>query len=352
MEETDVKLNSNFKMTFFEQDDISQGNIELSGDPEGKKLTGRWTREEHQRFVDGLKKFGKNWKKVEEYVGTRTGAQIRSHAQKFFNRVLKENFSGNDGKNDLNGFDGASLGDLGSFQERGSDSEEGIAGMEQLRGVLNPEKNESKPGKSAAIMVFKNTLSEKEGFNIGTPSLKTEKSTPGKAKEVYAEPQIPGGSKTIVLGAQNDKMPNSSWPLKKTSSALKVEGPKKKLVSNGKRPEKKKPVENEKALISATISSLASNCLVLSEPSARREGPYCNGERMLTPQHQEPFMMDQVTKNGVGSAEGNYLWVSNQMTEEEIIAVTQQIQAVINRNNAGESNQGEVQGIFCFKDLS
>ena len=34
--------------------------------------------------------FGKDWKKVEEYISTRTGAQIRSHAQKFFNRVQKE----------------------------------------------------------------------------------------------------------------------------------------------------------------------------------------------------------------------------------------------------------------------
>jgi len=56
----------------------------------GKKASGRWTKEEHERFIEGLKQFGKNWKKVEEFVGTRNGAQIRSHAQKFFNRVEKE----------------------------------------------------------------------------------------------------------------------------------------------------------------------------------------------------------------------------------------------------------------------
>ncbi len=37
-----------------------------------------------------LEKFGKNWKQVEEYIGTRTGAQIRSHAQKYFNKINKE----------------------------------------------------------------------------------------------------------------------------------------------------------------------------------------------------------------------------------------------------------------------
>lgn len=35
---------------------------------------GRWTKEEHLRFVKGLGNYGKNWKKIEEFVGTRSGA--------------------------------------------------------------------------------------------------------------------------------------------------------------------------------------------------------------------------------------------------------------------------------------
>lgn len=65
-----------------------------------KKTFGRWTKEEHQRFIEGLKLFGKNWKKVEEYVSTRNGAQIRSHAQKFFNRLDKELTKKDGGNND------------------------------------------------------------------------------------------------------------------------------------------------------------------------------------------------------------------------------------------------------------
>ncbi len=38
------------------------------------KMSGRWTKEEHKSFLEALKLFGKNWKKVEEHVGTRTGA--------------------------------------------------------------------------------------------------------------------------------------------------------------------------------------------------------------------------------------------------------------------------------------
>ena len=37
----------------------------------------------------GLQMFGKNWKKIEGLIGTRTGSQIRSHAQKFFLKVEK-----------------------------------------------------------------------------------------------------------------------------------------------------------------------------------------------------------------------------------------------------------------------
>ncbi len=54
-----------------------------------KCSAGRWTDEEHKRFVEALEKFGKNWKKIQEYVGTRSTTQARSHAQKFFSKLEK-----------------------------------------------------------------------------------------------------------------------------------------------------------------------------------------------------------------------------------------------------------------------
>lgn len=33
--------------------------------------------------------YGKDWKKVENYVKTRSGSQVRSHAQKFFSKMQK-----------------------------------------------------------------------------------------------------------------------------------------------------------------------------------------------------------------------------------------------------------------------
>jgi SHAQKYF class myb-like DNA-binding protein len=41
---------------------------------------GRWTLTEHLRFLEALKLHGKNWKQIEEHIGTRTSTQARSHA--------------------------------------------------------------------------------------------------------------------------------------------------------------------------------------------------------------------------------------------------------------------------------
>ncbi len=45
--------------------------------------TGMWTPDEHQRFIEAIKMFGKDWVAIEQHVQTRSAKQVKSHSQKF-----------------------------------------------------------------------------------------------------------------------------------------------------------------------------------------------------------------------------------------------------------------------------
>ncbi|KAK8972141.1 hypothetical protein V6N11_000606 [Hibiscus sabdariffa] len=57
----------------------------------------KWTEEEHQKFLEALRLYGRGWRQIEEHVGTKSTVQIRSHAQKFFSKVVRESNGGIDG---------------------------------------------------------------------------------------------------------------------------------------------------------------------------------------------------------------------------------------------------------------
>ena len=81
------QISNAIKMRFTEKQGRKLYTRETDADRKGKKV-GRWSRTEHLRFVQALQKFGRDdsWR-VQEYVGTRTGKQIQSHAQKYFSKV-------------------------------------------------------------------------------------------------------------------------------------------------------------------------------------------------------------------------------------------------------------------------
>ena len=67
---------------------------------EFKFNTGRWSNEEHKRFLEGILTYGNEWKKIQNIIKTRSSTQARSHAQKFFLRIKKDlKLSNNKNKN-------------------------------------------------------------------------------------------------------------------------------------------------------------------------------------------------------------------------------------------------------------
>ncbi len=73
------------KGEYFEREDeqgfCRQKEEEISEEPaeEGGFKSGKWSADEHQRFLEGLKLFGKDWTKIEKYVGTRSVRNLMNH---------------------------------------------------------------------------------------------------------------------------------------------------------------------------------------------------------------------------------------------------------------------------------
>lgn len=50
-----------------------------------------WSNDEHQRFLEGVTKYGrKSLKAIADHVGTRTATQVRTHSQKYFLKLARQ----------------------------------------------------------------------------------------------------------------------------------------------------------------------------------------------------------------------------------------------------------------------
>ena len=66
---------------------IEEEIISSSKIPDSEFNSGRWTDEEHIKFINGMLEYGNEWKLVQKIIKTRTSTQARSHAQKFFLKI-------------------------------------------------------------------------------------------------------------------------------------------------------------------------------------------------------------------------------------------------------------------------
>uniref|UniRef100_A0A0E0IHB9 Uncharacterized protein n=1 Tax=Oryza nivara TaxID=4536 RepID=A0A0E0IHB9_ORYNI len=85
---------------------MNYGDMDLSGEehvPKARKpytitkQREKWTDEEHRLFLEALQLHGRAWRRIQEHIGTKTAVQIRSHAQKFFSKVVRESSGSNTG---------------------------------------------------------------------------------------------------------------------------------------------------------------------------------------------------------------------------------------------------------------
>ena len=151
-----------------------------------KYSAGRWTEEEHNRFLEAIYKFGKDWKRVQEYIETRNSSQIRSHAQKYFNKILKNNeefkSASNSPKDSFAHKDSQLMEESENKNQRMSDSDFNIKLKREL--LLNTENNKK---------IYKDELNTNE---VNDPFIPATEETHAimMDNEYYAEEDVTEGN--------------------------------------------------------------------------------------------------------------------------------------------------------------
>ena len=93
-EENEIFIDKKF-LTFKRKSKLKNSQVKFITKKEYKKKSssnfisneGRWSEKENEKFLEGIVKYGVNWKKVKTLIETRTITQVRSHAQKFFYKM-------------------------------------------------------------------------------------------------------------------------------------------------------------------------------------------------------------------------------------------------------------------------
>ncbi|KAL6062571.1 Myb-like protein I [Balamuthia mandrillaris] len=151
-----------------------------------KKAQSRyWTPEEHQRFLEGVEKYGpKDVKAIAAHVGTRNPTQVRTHAQKYYLRIERERKRReereNGGKCEINSDDENDV-----KEEEDDDEEEGEGssgnrteltdgqeGSTEMTSDMTASDNAADPKKSEKSKRPRTKSSKKQ--NIGDSALKRE----------------------------------------------------------------------------------------------------------------------------------------------------------------------------------
>jgi len=142
---------------------MKKRRIQSNKPKSGTTLTGRWSKEEHQQFLEGISIYGKEWKKIAGMIATRTVVQIRTHAQKYFQKLAK---SENQGMRTTTKTSIASTSGSGKSMRV---SPKKKSGKRKKKKVLERE--------NAAVSLRETGEEEKKGLKRKSPSFKTSSLT-------------------------------------------------------------------------------------------------------------------------------------------------------------------------------
>ena len=81
-----MRFNSDVRMTAADKNDSGMSSIQNG---KKKRRLGRWTVKEHERFLEALRIYGKDWTMIQRHVKSRQVTNIRAHAQKFLLKLVK-----------------------------------------------------------------------------------------------------------------------------------------------------------------------------------------------------------------------------------------------------------------------
>jgi SHAQKYF class myb-like DNA-binding protein len=131
---------------------------------------GRWSLEEHKKFITGILEYGNDWRKVQKHIKTRSSTQARSHAQKFFLRI-KNDLKLNGNKNTIfeykENFSIKFFFDmLNKFEKNQSNYKEGKLNQEQKEKLIKILSNFSSYDES-------NSIDSNESNNISKININT-----------------------------------------------------------------------------------------------------------------------------------------------------------------------------------
>ena len=152
-----------------------EDNLKLTEEESEKQISskfnkGRWSLEEHQKFITGILEYGNDWRKVQKHIKTRSSTQARSHAQKFFLRI-KNDLKLNGNKNTIfeykENFSIKFFFDmLNKFEKNQSNYKEGKLNQEQKEKLIKILSNFSSYDES-------NSIDSNESNNISKININT-----------------------------------------------------------------------------------------------------------------------------------------------------------------------------------